>query len=349
MSPEFVSAGSIPRRAVIHQMNALDENLAIFTVEGRRPGGILTIMPTTLTPARICLAALFLAVPAAAQQRDTAAQKASVLAADRNLARAAARSGADAFLRVLEPDAAVLIPGQPILKGPTASRTAFMARYGGPSSYSWAPTHAVASRDGRLACTFGYSSFTNALDSVKAARRGTYLTCWRRDGNGAWRIAGTQRADSPPNTPAFADSSWLPGGPHSATVSIGTGALAASIDADSLFAMMGADLAGPGPAFAKYAAVDAMLVGGDEFPRGPEGMAAAFATYSPDRVITWRPMRGFGAGSGGLAFTVGHSVSGPRPGKTGPAIAQKYFTVWRQEPDGQWLFIFDLGSSRPSQ
>ena len=300
------------------------------------------------TPAKIFLLLFLVAAPAGAQTRDTAATKASVLAADRNLARAASRTGAEAFLRALEPGAAVLIPDQPILKGAAGSRAAFLARYGAPSSYSWAPAHAVASRDGRLACTFGYSSFTNARDSARAARRGTYLTCWRRDTGGAWRVAGTQRGDSPESTPAFADSSWLPGGPHSATVSIGTRALAASIDADSLFAIMGEELAGPGPAFAKYAAEDAMLVGGEEFPRGPEGMAAAFATYSPDRVITWRPMRGFGAGSGGLAFTVGHSVSGPRPGKTGPSIPQKYFSVWRQEPDGRWLYIFDLGSSRPS-
>ena len=302
----------------------------------------------TLMPLTICLAAVVVAAPAAAQ-RDTAATKASVLAADRNLAKAVARTGAGAFLRALEPGAAVLIPGQPILKGAAGSRAAFIARYGTPSSYRWAPTHAVASRDGRLACTFGYSSFSNALDSVKAVRRGTYLTCWRRDGGGTWRVAGTQRADSPPSAPAFADSTWLPGGPHSATVSRGTAALTAAIEADSLFAMMGAELAGPGPAFAKYAAEDALLVGGDEFPRGPHGKAAAFATYSPDRVITRRPMRDFGAGSGGLAFTVGHSVSGPRPGKAGPSNPQKYFSVWRQEPDGRWLYIFDLGTSRPAK
>jgi len=305
-------------------------------------------MPT-LMPAKISLALVLITAPAGAQTRDTAATKASVLAADRNLAKAVARSGGEAFLRALEPGAAVLIPEQPILKGPAGSRSAFIARYGAPSTYSWAPTHAVASRDGRLACTFGYSSFTSARDSARAIRRGTYLTCWRRDGSGTWRVAGTQRADSPPATPAFADSTWLPGGPHSATVSIGSGALSAAIDADSLFAVMGEELAGPGPAFAKYAAEDALIVGGDDFPRGPEGMAAAFATYSPDRVITWRPMRGLGAGSGGLAFTVGHSVSGPRPGKTGPSIPQKYFSVWRQDPDGRWLFIFDLGTSRPGQ
>jgi ketosteroid isomerase-like protein len=194
----------------------------------------------------------------------------------------------------------------------------------------------------------GYSRFTNALDSVKTPHTGSYLTCWSKDRKGKWRVAGIQRADSPPKGSPYADSAVLPGAPHSAIASSGRNALAAAQDADSLFAMMGAEAAGPGPAFAKYAAVDGMLVGGDQFPRGPETIAAVFKDYPADRVIWWRPSREFGAGSGGLAFTVGNSTSGPRAGKTGPAVANKYFTVWRQEPDGRWLYIFDLGSSRPA-
>lgn len=282
-----------------------------------------------------------------ALQSDTAATKAAVLAADRNLAAQAASRGAEAFLSALDSTAAVLFPGQPILRGAAGARTAFLARYGSPSTFTWNPVHAVASTDGKLACTMGYSRFTNARDTAKVEHRGMYLTCWTKDANGNWRIAGTQIADSPAQTPLLADSATLPRGPHSATVSIGAGALKASQDADSVFAALGAEAAGPGPAFAKYSADDGFLLGGEEFPRGPDATAAAFKGYSPDRVITWAPMRGFGLGSGGLAFTVGHSVSGPRAGKTGPAFPSKYFSVWRQEPDGRWLYIFDLGTPRP--
>jgi len=298
---------------------------------------------------RTLLAVAVLSASALAQKPDTAAVKAQVIAADRDLASSTARNGPDVFLRALEPGAAVLFPGQPILRGADASRSAFIARYGGESSYSWTPAHAVVSTDGKLACTMGYSRFANALDSVKSPHSGSYLTCWTKDKKGKWRIAGTQRSDSPPKGSPYADSAVLPGAPHSAVASTGKNQLARAQDADSLFAMMGALPAGPGPAFAKYAADDGMLVGGDQFPRGPETIAAAFKDYSPDRVIWWRPSRDFGAGTGGLAFTVGNSTSGPRPGKTGPTIPNKYFTVWRQEPDGRWLYIFDLGSTRPAQ
>ena len=290
---------------------------------------------------------LAFATLAIALQSDTAATKAAVLAADRNVAAQFASRGAEAFLSALDSNAAVLFPGQPILRGAEGARTAFLSRYGAPSTFTWNPVHAVVSTDGEMGCTMGYSRFRNARDTAKVEHRGMYLTCWRKGTNGNWLIAGTQIADSPPQTPLLSDSSTLPGGPHSATVSMGAGPLDAAQDADSAFAALGAETAGPGPAFAKYSANDGFLLGGDVFPRGPEAISAAFKDYSPDRVITWAPMRSYGLGSGGLAFTVGHSVSGPRAGKTGPAIPSKYFSVWRQEPDGRWLYIFDLGTPRP--
>jgi ketosteroid isomerase-like protein len=280
-------------------------------------------------------------------QADTAATKSAILEADRSLAAAVASKGAQVFLDALAPDAAVLFPGQPVLKGAAGARSAFLARYDAPSSLTWNPVHAVVSTDGRLGCTMGYSRFRNPRDTAKVERRGMYLTCWTKGANGNWQVAGTQLADSPPQTPVLADSATLPAGPHSATVSIGSNALKAAQDADSIFAALGSEPAGPGPAFARYSADDAFLLGGDQFPRGPAAISAAFNGYSADRVITWKPMRDLGIGRGGLAFTVGHSVSGPRAGKTGPANASKYFSVWRQEPDGRWLYIFDLGTPRP--
>ena len=277
---------------------------------------------------------------------DTSAVKSTLIAADEALARETARAGSQAFLRMLEPGAAVLFPGQPILRGPSEARAAFVSRYGSPSTFTWRPVHALASTDGRFGCTMGYSRFVNAADTSKAERRGVYVTCWRRGTDGRWHIAGTQRNDTPDTPPTLADSATLPGGPHSATVSFEGNALIGAQDADSLFAVFGAQPSGPGPAFARYAAEDGMLISGGDFPRGVAQIVELFKGYSPDRVITWRPMRNLGAGSGGLAFTVGHAVSGPRPGKTGQSRLNKYLTVWRQDPNGQWKYVFDIGTSR---
>ena len=277
---------------------------------------------------------------------DTTTVKAKLIAADMALSRQASRSGQEVVLAALDPGAAVLFPGQPVLRA-AESRAPFMARYEKPSTFSWRPVHAVASTDGLFGCTFGYSSFFNAADTLKTPHKGTYLTCWKKEKNGKWRIVATQRNDSPGQDPAYADGGTLPGAPHSATVSLRGNPATDARDADSVFAVLGEQPAGPGPAFVRYAAEDGMLVGSGEFPRGKEGMEKAFEGFpAADRAITWRPLSGFGAGSGGLAYTVGHSVSGPRPGKTGRSVNQKYMTVWRQEPDGRWLYIFDLGTPR---
>jgi ketosteroid isomerase-like protein len=285
-------------------------------------------------------------VPAAAQSVDTAATKTSLMDADRLLASRVKKEGPQAFLAELQPNAAVLIPGQPILRGSAQSRKAFLARYSAPSALAWAPVHAVASTDGRFGCTVGFSRFTNAADTSHVERRGTYLTCWQRSGSGKWRIVGSQLNDSPGRSPILADSATMSFAPHSATVSLRGNGLRASQNADAAFAKMGSEPQGPGPAFVHYAATDAVMLGGCRFPHGLTGIAAAFDGFPADQIITWDPMRSFGAASGGLAFTVGHSVSGPRPGKPGAAELNKYMTIWRQNPDGRWVYIFDLGTSR---
>ncbi|MGH9420110.1 MAG: hypothetical protein ACRD3J_09060 [Thermoanaerobaculia bacterium] len=284
--------------------------------------------------------------PAAAQHADTAATKAELMTVDRTLAERVLKEGPREFLSALDPGAAVLIPGQPILNGRAGSEKVFLARYSDQSSYSWAPVHAVASTDGHFGCTVGFSHFTNGADSTHEDHKGTYVTCWQRGGDGKWRIVGHERNDSPGRPPILADSGTMSFAPHSATVSIGGNGIRASQDADAAFAKMGSAPEGPGPAFVHYAAPDAVMLGGSSFPHGLSGIAAAFDGFPVDQIITWDPMRSFGAASGGLAYTVGHSVSGPRPGKPGNAQLNKYMTIWRQNPDGRWVYIFDLGTSR---
>ena len=282
---------------------------------------------------------------AAPKPVDSVTAKASLMAADQSLADRAMKDGAQTFLATLDPSAAVLFPGQPILRG-QSSRKAFIARYASPSSYSWRPVHAVVSTDGRFGCTTGFSRFTNAVDSTHAEKKGTYLTCWQMGADRKWRIVGHQRNDSPGRTPILADSSTMSFAPHSATVSIGRSQLRAAQNADAAFAKQGSLPEGPGPAFVHYAATDGVMLGGARFPRGLQEIAAAFDGFPADQIIKWEPMRSFGSGSGGLAYTVGHSTSGPRDEKTGPSQMQKYMTIWRQNPDGRWVYIFDLGTSR---
>lgn len=299
--------------------------------------GVLACAPSTVSTNR--------GGEAARAAADTADTKVQLRSADSMLADAVRSDGAESSLSALDPTAALLFPGQPILRAADASAP-YRARYGAPARYSWRPLHAVASSDGRFGCTVGYSQFINPADTARAGHAGTYITCWRRNAAGQWRIVGHQRNDSPGAAPSDGDAPTLARAPHSSTFSSGSEPLAGARAADSAFAVMGRAAAGPGPAFAQYAAEDGMMFSGEE-PRGPVQIAAAFDGYPADRVILWEPKRDFGAGSGGLAFTVGDAVSGFRDPAAGAGTHSKYLTVWRQEPDGRWLYLFDLGSSRP--
>jgi ketosteroid isomerase-like protein len=292
------------------------------------------------------LALTLAAHPLARAQRatDTTATIASLRAADSALAAAAAAQGPTAFLDAFEPDAALLFPGQPILRA-DSGRAAFLARYAAPSVYAWRPLHAVVSVDGRLGCTVGLSRFRDAHDSTRTERGGAYETCWRRDDGGRWRIVGHQRNDSPAQAPD-AENERRTLWPHSATVSRPGDQHEETLDTDTRFARFAAESAGPGPAFARFAAADGMTIGGRRFQFGRDEILAVFAGYPADRYIAWEPDRRFGAGSGGLAFTVGHSDHLPRAGRPGQRFYGKFLTVWRQREDGAWEFVFDLGSPR---
>ena len=276
---------------------------------------------------------------------DTAQTRASLIAADRALAEASARKGVSALLDVAAPDAAILIPGQPILRADSA-REALVRRYGSLASYEWKPAHAVASVDGRFGCTMGFAIHRAAPNDSADRRRGVYATCWERTTGSRWRVVGHQRNE--PGNAADTGATWaLTSPPHSATVAFRGDAKVETQDADAEFAKLGDRPSGPGPAFAQYIAPDGILFAPPNFPAGPSSMERVFEGFPADRVLAWEPMRAFGAGSGGLAFTVGHAVRRAREGNPNGEVRSKYFTVWRQRDDGRWEFILDFGSPRP--
>ena len=275
---------------------------------------------------------------------DTSATIASLLAADSALAAEAERRGAAAVLEAFEPEAAMLFSGQPILRA-DSGRSAFMTRYGAPSTYRWRALHAIASADGRLGCTVGLSSFRNAREPQGAEHIGLYATCWQRDGSGRWWIVAQQRNDSPAD-PSSDENERRATWPRSATVAQAGDLRAQALDADAEFARLAAEPAGPGPAFVHFAAEDGMMLGLPTFVFGRQQIERAFTGFPADRYIAWQPDRRFGAGSGGLAFTVGHSDHVPRGDAPGPRRYGKFLTIWRQRADGGLEFVYDLGSPR---
>jgi ketosteroid isomerase-like protein len=79
---------------------------------------------------------------------------------------------------------------------------------------------------------------------------------------------------------------------------------------------------------------------GNEPIRGRDAVARAWTPLfeGPDAPFSWYPDTVVVLDSGNLA----HS-SGPVLGAGGEQVG-RFNTVWRREPDGAWLVVFDKGS-----
>ncbi|MDP1890679.1 MAG: DUF4440 domain-containing protein [Gemmatimonadaceae bacterium] len=281
-------------------------------------------------------------LPVALAAQDSASAKAALLTADR-----IAATSASALRRAMSPAATVLLPGENILRGQDAWTARLEALATAPTGRAaWTPVHAVVSRDGGFGCTTGVLHLFPA-DSAQPTT-GRYAACWRREGDGTWRLLALARAAAPLSVTSLPDS--LPGGPGSTGVAAPRDARAAleMTEADRLFGRFSSDSGGPAGAFSLWIADDGMMLGARAAPvRGPEQVRQAFATFPATGHFAWAPIEALTEASadGSLGFTIGEARIAATSAQ---ATYSKYLTVWRRESDGRYRWIFDIGSDRPA-
>jgi len=126
---------------------------------------------------------------------------AALLKADRAFAQATAERRLEGFASFLEEDVTTIRPNSPVLKG----KIALVERWSGllqdpASSISWKPLRAVISSSGDLGFTVGsYEVTKDSGQGRQAAGSGKYVTIWRKQPDGSWKVAfdsGVQ--DTPP-------------------------------------------------------------------------------------------------------------------------------------------------------
>lgn len=300
----------------------------------------------TVISRRACRIALALcsAAPAAMAQDAPASARASLRAADSTLAREVRTNGPLALVRRLASGGPILFPDAPILSDSIALRTALAAHYPDGTQLTLHPQHVVLSATGRFGCTVGLTLVRSPSDPAEQQRPGRYITCWRRLADGRWQpIAHSRNGEVPASAPFQPTLHGPATDARSSRIRSAAEQLRGALDADIAFARFAAD-SGPARAFGRWAAPDAMVLGSLPEPRrGPIAISEGLATFPASGRFSWAPLRTYGAAEGGLAFTVGEAilVIDATPRHT------KYLTVWRQEADGSWRYIFDLGSDRP--
>jgi ketosteroid isomerase-like protein len=134
---------------------------------------------------------VFLGAACRAATVDTAAEAEQLLATDRAWVEvASAGSDVDSIVSFWAEDARVVTADQPTIQGTAALREMVQAFATIPGAgVTWTPEQAVVAASGDLGYTYGTNAIT-VPDSTGTATttRGRYITVWRKDAGGRWRV-----------------------------------------------------------------------------------------------------------------------------------------------------------------
>jgi ketosteroid isomerase-like protein len=119
-----------------------------------------------------------------------AADESAVREADAAWSKAAAAKDVEAYVGFLAEDALELPPNAPMLTGKESMRKGLSEEMANPGFVlSWQVNKAEASRGGDLAYSIGtYQSTMNDAKGKPVTDRGKYVTVWKKQADGTWKV-----------------------------------------------------------------------------------------------------------------------------------------------------------------
>jgi ketosteroid isomerase-like protein len=272
-----------------------------------------------LLAAAAAVAAGCASLPETAMSPDAPA---SLAAAETAFASQSVREGMRAaFLAWLAPDATLF------RNGPVNGPAVIAAEPDPPIVLDWRPAYVEVAASGELGLSTGPWKMTRRGDPSAAPRHGQFVSVWKRDAAGAWRVrvdlgishAGAALWDAP----LVARVPSPPGA--------GSGSTIAS--AEARFASLAAE-GGDAAAYAALASPAIRLYREGHAPFLGREAALASPAASPAKTAWTLETHEAGA-SADLGYATG------RYGPGGGATAGHYVRIWRHEPGG-WRIALDV-------
>lgn len=128
---------------------------------------------------------------------DPAAIEAELLRADSMFARETAAGGAEAWASWFEPEGS-MIRGAGEILGRAAIREAMTPFLSDTTvRFTWSPERAIVEPGSDLGATIGSYRITAADPAGTVLERGMYLSVWRRQPDGTWRVAADLGTPAP--------------------------------------------------------------------------------------------------------------------------------------------------------
>jgi ketosteroid isomerase-like protein len=128
--------------------------------------------------------------PAAPKLPDPDTVRASLMAADEAFAAATAEHGLEGWMAAFDSSAIQMEPDVPFTPGIGAVRASMGPAFADSTfRLTWRPTLAFASADGSLGYTLGvWQSRHYTADGKGQVATGKYVTIWRRQADGNWKV-----------------------------------------------------------------------------------------------------------------------------------------------------------------
>jgi len=133
-------------------------------------------------------------------QPDLESQRSALLETDLNFSSMSEEKGAAlAFYEFLMPDGVTLFAGEPPIRGRDAIKVHLAA---GPQGFlTWQPTSTDVAQSGDLGFTWGTALFqTKGADEKPRINYSKYVSIWKKQRDGSWKVALFSTTPSPPPT-----------------------------------------------------------------------------------------------------------------------------------------------------
>jgi ketosteroid isomerase-like protein len=115
--------------------------------------------------------------------------KAELIAADEAFSDAIDREGLSQWSSFFTAEGSVIQAGVGEIQGAEAMQAVMDAAAGAVTSFSWTPERAEVSTGGDMGYTVGrYRTTAMGTDSVEMVSTGMYVSIWRRQEDGSWKV-----------------------------------------------------------------------------------------------------------------------------------------------------------------
>jgi ketosteroid isomerase-like protein len=276
---------------------------------------------------------------------DLAAARAALADTERAFSRLSRQQGMrTAFLAYLADDAVIFRPG------PVPGRAFVEARPSPAIELTWRPVYVEVAASGDLGYTTGPYE-VRSTDPAKSAEidRGYYVTMWRKQADGAWKVAVDIGVETPP--PAAPEGGEIghgriAGGPPPAGQGAADSARRDLLAAERAF---GGDAGAHGARAAYLTAMadEARFYRDGAPPAVGREAAAKLLGAGKQRATSWKVTEAAAASSGDLGYAYGETAvmdtGAPRRIRT-PGL---YFRIWERQGNGRWKIVLDLVKELP--